>query len=104
MKTKKNRIHRACANVDGNLNYTKFNHFAPYEVAESGRAKARKPDLESSPQRNPRRSTAPIVENRLNSIAEHPLAPARCGSNRDRAAASARFSGSSGSRSCGASL
>jgi hypothetical protein len=42
MITKKNRIHRACENVEGNLNYTKLYYFPLYEVAESACAKSAK--------------------------------------------------------------
>jgi hypothetical protein len=43
MNTLKNRNHRACANVEGYLNYTKLNHFWLPQLAEKaarGEAKA----------------------------------------------------------------
>jgi hypothetical protein len=36
ISTEYNRIHRSCANVEGNLNYTKFSYFALHPPAEKG--------------------------------------------------------------------
>ena len=36
MSTKKNRFHRACANVEDHLNYTKFSHFSLRQVVDRG--------------------------------------------------------------------
>jgi hypothetical protein len=34
MSTKENRFHRACANVEDHLNYTKFSYFPPRELVD----------------------------------------------------------------------
>src|SRR5438445_8951575 len=53
----KNRIHRACENVDAYLNYTKLSHFPLRVLADSARVSLQKaappPDLHSFPPPQP---------------------------------------------------
>jgi hypothetical protein len=63
MNTKNNRFHRGCENVEGNLNYTKFNYFPPDQLAESACAKSAKQPPPGFSHGFPNGAFAALVEN-----------------------------------------
>jgi hypothetical protein len=91
MITETTRNHRACANVEGNLNYTKFNYFAPLQPAYFVRAGVAGTVLRPLSPPNPQPENNPAVEESPNLIAMSPLGCGGACSIPDHGDAFARF-------------
>jgi len=73
MSTNKNRFHRACANVEGYLNYTKSKYFLLLEVVEDVCGFRAKLQLSANIHSFPEPAREPIVQISTKFIAMSPL-------------------------------